>query len=202
LATRDCEDEDNRRGKSSAVDLDRSDDGQHLNAFREFHMFGVPLARTVHRRDVRTTEFDPCVGARCENSAMARYYGIDEANSRLLELRPMLERLRSDRDRVAEVQRELKKGRESNGSAEHAEQLAEMDDELREVVRRMQTTVGQIDAWGVTLRDIGTGLIDFPALAMGRPIWLCWRLGEDDHIAWWHEVTSGFDSRQPLSELT
>jgi hypothetical protein len=138
---------------------------------------------------------------RCENSAVARYYGIDEANERLQELRPMLEQLRADRDRVAEVQRELERGRLTNGSAEHAEQLAELEDEIREIVRRMQTTVAQIDAWGVTLREIGTGLIDFPALAMGRPIWLCWRLGEDD-IAWWHEANTGFDSRQPLSELT
>ena len=113
----------------------------------------------------------------------------------------MLERLRADRDRIAEVQRELERGRPTNGSAEHAEQLAELEDEVREVVRRMQESVGQIDAWGVTLRDINTGLIDFPALANGRPIWLCWRLGEDD-IAWWHEANTGFDSRQPLTELT
>jgi hypothetical protein len=133
---------------------------------------------------------------------VARYYGIDEANDRLQELRPMLEQLRADRDRVAELQRDIEKGRESNGSAEHAEQVAELEDEQREVVRRMQQSVLDIDGWGITLRDISTGLIDFPALAMGRPIWLCWRLGEDTHIAWWHEVNTGFDGRLPLSELT
>jgi hypothetical protein len=53
----------------------------------------------------------------------------------------------------------------------------------------------------VTLRDISTGLIDFPALASGRPIWLCWRLGEGSTITWWHEADKGFDSRQPLTEL-
>jgi hypothetical protein len=132
---------------------------------------------------------------------VARYFGIDEANDRVAQARPMLEQLRADRDHIAKVQRELERGRGTNGSAEHAEQLAELEDDIREVVRRMQASVGQIDAWGITLRDISTGLIDFPALANGRPIWLCWRLGEDD-IAWWHEVNAGFDSRQPLSELT
>src|SRR3954466_5830087 len=132
-----------------------------------------------------------------ENLVVATYYGIDEANERLDTLRPMLEQLRADRDRVAEVQRELERGRETNGSAEHAEQLAEMEDEIREIVRRMQTTVAQIDAWGVTLRDISTGLIDFAALATGRPIWLCWRLGDDESIAWGHEPNAGFASRQP-----
>jgi hypothetical protein len=132
---------------------------------------------------------------------VARYFRVDEANERLVSLRPLLEQLRADRDRVAQLQRELARGRETNGSAEHAEQLAEIEDDIREIVRRMQTSVGQIDGWGVTLRDISSGLIDFPALANGRPIWLCWRLGEDD-IAWWHESNTGFDSRQALSELT
>ena len=132
---------------------------------------------------------------------MARYFGIDEANERIAEVGPLLERLQADRDRVAQLQREIDRGRQTNGSAEHAEQLAELEDEEREVVRRMQSSVGQIDALGITLRDIKTGLIDFPALANGRPIWLCWRLGEDD-IAWWHEINTGFDRRQPLAELT
>ena len=132
---------------------------------------------------------------------MARYFAIDEANEVLGEARPVLEELRDDRDRVAEIQAALQRERETNGSAEHAEQLAEREQELREVVRRMQSAVAQIDEWGITLREIGTGLIDFPALANGRPIWLCWRLGEDD-IGWWHETNEGFDSRHPLSELT
>jgi hypothetical protein len=64
----------------------------------------------------------------------------------------------------------------------------------------MTGTVRQIDAWGIMLRDIGTGLVDFPALASGRPIWLCWRLGEAD-IAWWHELEAGVAGRRPLIDL-
>ena len=132
---------------------------------------------------------------------MARYFGIDEANAVLADARPVLEQLRADRERVAEVQASLQRHRENNGSAEHAEELAEQEQELREIVRRMQRDVGQIDEWGIILREISSGLIDFPALANGRPIWLCWRLGEGD-IEWWHETNVGFDGRQPLSELT
>lgn len=133
---------------------------------------------------------------------MARYFAIDEANERLQDVQPLLEELRIDRDRVAELQPEINRGRESNGSAEHAEELADQEQELRRTVHRMQRTVTQIDDWGITLRDITSGLIDFPALANGRPIWLCWRLGEGDAIGWWHEQNEGFDSRMPLSELT
>ena len=133
---------------------------------------------------------------------MARYFAIDEANELLPEVEPVLEQLRDDRDQVADIQAELQRERENNGSAEHAEQLSEREMQLREFVRRMQMSVAQIEVWGITLRDIGSGLIDFPALANGRPIWLCWRLGEEKRIEWWHEANTGFDSRQPLSELT
>ena len=132
---------------------------------------------------------------------MARYFGIDQANAVLADARPVLEELRDDRDRVAAIQAGLQRDRENNGSAEHAEQMAEREQELRTIVRRMQQDVDQIDEWGITLRDISTGLIDFAALANGRPIWLCWRLGEGN-IEWWHEQNVGFDGRQPLAELT
>jgi hypothetical protein len=132
---------------------------------------------------------------------VTRFFGIDDANETLAEIKPLLEQLRSDRAEVAQIQAELQRERPTNGSAEHAEQIADRQTELRHVVRRMQQAVNEIDALGVTLRDIGTGLIDFPALANGRPIWLCWRLGEND-IDWWHEQNVGFDHRQPLSELT
>ncbi len=72
---------------------------------------------------------------------------------------------------------------------------------MQGVIDRMQAGVARIDELGVTLREIETGLIDFPALATGRQIWLCWRLGEGD-IAFWHELGDGFGGRQALADLT
>ena len=132
---------------------------------------------------------------------MTRFYGIDEANARLAELRPLLEALRADRETVAESQRELVEARTTNGSAEHAEDLARREREIRQVVRRMQRTVSRINEWDIVLRDIAGGLVDFPALVNGRPIWLCWRLGEEA-VDWWHESDAGFEQRKPLLELT
>lgn len=132
---------------------------------------------------------------------MARFYRLDEANERLAELRPMLQALRADRNTVAELQQKIRDARAHNGSAEHAGEMAKLEREVRRVVGRMKRTVQQVDDWGVALRDIGTGLIDFPALANGRPIWLCWRLGEDD-INWWHEADRGFDERRRLTEIS
>jgi hypothetical protein len=71
---------------------------------------------------------------------------------------------------------------------------------IKGIVDQMGASVARIDEWGITLRDIQAGLIDFPALVNGRQIWLCWRLGEGD-IAWWHELDTGFSGRQRLEEL-
>jgi len=71
---------------------------------------------------------------------------------------------------------------------------------MQGLVDQMQAAVLKVDGWSIQLRDIQTGLVDFPALAAGRPIWLCWRLGEPQ-VMWWHEVTEGFDSRRRIEDL-
>ncbi len=129
---------------------------------------------------------------------MTSYFDLSAANARVGDLRPLLVALRDDRDAVARSQEHLERMRASDGD-QHAE-LEREQERLTLVVRRMASTVRQIDAWGITLRDIGSGLVDFPALANGRPIWLCWRLGEAD-IAWWHELEAGVAGRKPLIDL-
>jgi hypothetical protein len=93
------------------------------------------------------------------------------------------------------------------GANDPAEDPAARDPEVRilrlrmqGVIDQMQAGVARIDELGVTLREIETGLIDFPALVAGRQVWLCWRLGEGD-IEWWHELGDGFGGRQALIDL-
>ena len=145
---------------------------------------------------------------------MTRFYDLDAANARLPELRVILGALREQRadlirlrDQVLERQEavEAGAGRATEGSGDPDE--AASDDELRlirlrmqGVIDQMQAGVARIDALGITLREIETGLIDFPALVNGRQVCLCWRLGEDD-VEWWHEITSGFSGRKPLIDL-
>jgi hypothetical protein len=95
-----------------------------------------------------------------------------------------------------------------SSAADPTEDPAATDPEVRilrlrmqGVIDRMQAGVARIDELGITLREIETGLIDFPALASGRQIWLCWRLGEGD-IEFWHELGDGFGGRQALVDLT
>lgn len=131
-----------------------------------------------------------------------QYYDLDAANARLGIVKPMLIALRQDRDQVAREQAELQRLEALPDAAEPGI-LAQRDQReaaVRDAVERMHDIVARLVEWNVTLRDISAGLIDFPALANGRPVWLCWRLGEGD-IAWWHGTDEGFSARKPLSEL-
>jgi hypothetical protein len=156
---------------------------------------------------------------------VTRFFDLDEANAVLPEVRTILEGLRDQRaelirlrDKVVESQAAEEAPTETPteanvGGTSRPSEPAERDGnpseaELRVlrlrmqgVIDQMQAGVARIDELGITLREIETGLIDFPALASGRQIWLCWRLGEDD-VAWWHELGDGFSSRRALADLT
>ena len=72
---------------------------------------------------------------------------------------------------------------------------------MQGLIDQMAAGVARIDELGIALRDIPTGLVDFPALVNGRQVWLCWRRDEDA-IHFWHDLDSGFGGRRPLIELT
>src|SRR5919205_3002714 len=145
---------------------------------------------------------------------MARFYDLDRANAQIPELRDILELLRHQReelirlrDLVLERQSRVEAATESGSGSSRSSDDDEADDELRLIrlrmqglIDQMQAGVARIDALGITLRDIETGLVDFPALASGRQVWLCWRLGEDE-VGWWHELSTGFSDRRPLIDL-
>jgi hypothetical protein len=71
---------------------------------------------------------------------------------------------------------------------------------MQGLIDQMQAGVARLVELDITLRDISTGLIDYPALVSGRPIWLCWRLGES-LVEHWHAHDEGFDARRPLDDL-
>jgi hypothetical protein len=133
---------------------------------------------------------------------MTRFFDLDEANEALRELEPILAALRDQRSELIRL-RDRVLAATSGGEAEPADpsdELRLLRMRMQGVIDQMQAGVARIDELGATLRDIETGLIDFPALASGRQIWLCWRLGEGP-VEWWHELSTGFDGRLPLAEL-
>ena len=134
---------------------------------------------------------------------MSRFYSIDEANETLPEVDRILAALRDQRVELIALRDRVVAASppdEETMPAGAAEQVRLLRLGMQGLIDQMQAGVARLVELDITLRDISTGLIDFPALVTGRPIWLCWRLGEKD-IEFWHPHDEGYDSRRPLSEL-
>ena len=134
---------------------------------------------------------------------MTRSFDVDAANEALVEVAPLLATLADQRAELIRLRDRAMATSAPAGAV--PDELGEDDPRLirlrmQGVIDQMSAAVARIDALGITLRDIERGLIDFPALAGGRQVWLCWQLGEEE-VAHWHELETGFGSRRPLIEL-
>jgi hypothetical protein len=63
----------------------------------------------------------------------------------------------------------------------------------------LKATMERIEDLGVLVKDLDTGLIDFPTLFRGEEVYLCWRMDEPD-IDHWHGVNEGFKGRRPIDQ--
>ncbi len=130
-----------------------------------------------------------------------RYFTVEEAE-RLI---PRLEALVS---RVLECHAAAREVRAALQEAQRRVMLAggsRLDQEfwrLRKVglaraTAELQEKIGQVLALGGVPKDLGMGLVDFPALLDEREVNLCWRLGEQ-RIRFWHGLDEGYAARRPL----
>ena len=134
---------------------------------------------------------------------MTRFYSIDEANAALPDVERILIVLRDQREELINLRDRVVAASPPDGETPTpcaAEQIRLLRLGMQGLIDQMQAGVARLVEMEITLRDISSGLIDFPALVTGRPIWLCWRLGEND-VEYWHPHDEGFDSRRPLGEL-
>jgi len=62
---------------------------------------------------------------------------------------------------------------------------------------RINRYLQELEAVGCVFKGFEAGLVDFYSLRDDRPVFLCWRLGEE-RISHWHDIDSGFAGRQPI----
>ena len=119
-----------------------------------------------------------------------RVYTLDEANALLPYLAPTLVELREKFEEAAEIRAAIAGSAVGNGGSTRREKH-------QRTLARVAELMDRLKEWGIELRDISTGLIDFPAEIEGEEAFLCWRLGEPE-VAFWHSPEDGFRGRRPL----
>lgn len=121
---------------------------------------------------------------------MPQFFTLSEANQAMQTVRPLMDELQEIRAKILVHQPAawpaMQKSAGNGGNLALSKMVQDFD--------RLDAIVHRVQNLGAQIKDLNTGLLDFPALKDGREICLCWKHGEGD-IAFWHEVDEGFAGR-------
>lgn len=128
-----------------------------------------------------------------------RYYTAEEANRLLPELRRSLRELQMIRNRFECQYEELGVlQRQGTGPLGDKDPFFKLECELEFMQMEADAIIGQLALQGIQLKDMESGLVDFPARIDGRSVLLCWRLGEE-RVEYYHGLEDGFRGRLKLT---
>ncbi len=124
---------------------------------------------------------------------MPHYFTVEEANQALQTIKPLMDEVQSIRAGILARRPEVWPAIErsaGNGGNPTLSRLVMEFEKLDRLLHRIQKT-------GAMIKDINTGLLDFPAWRQDHEVYLCWQHGEE-RIGFWHEIEAGYAGRQPI----
>jgi hypothetical protein len=103
---------------------------------------------------------------------------------------------------AAILSKRLVLARQSSGRKTSDAEVVALQERFEAFEEALGRWVEKFGQQGILLRDVDTGLIDFPykAESTGEDYFLCWRLHEDG-IFYFHGVNEGFAGRHPITLL-
>lgn len=132
-----------------------------------------------------------------------KYFTLDEAQALLPVLDSLLKRAIEARRSAQALEEELQALTRNiflnGGTYLNIERVGRRRASYESHLRQAKDTLAEIDAIGVQVKDLDTGLLDFPCLIEGETVFLCWKMGESK-IEYWHTLDAGFRGRQPIDE--
>jgi hypothetical protein len=123
-------------------------------------------------------------------------FTIDQANRALPLVRKIVQDIVDEYARWQELVKALDVS--AAAAARDAVELDRLQRDIQSAAAAIDRYVGELNELGVEMKGMDVGLVDFPGELEGRPVCLCWRLGEPA-VAHWHERDAGFAGRQPLT---
>jgi hypothetical protein len=129
-----------------------------------------------------------------------KLFSPEKAGALIPELEPLLEELRGKRCELAirllENDPALRAGRALGTPSGNLARRSEAR-RCTELKAEIVGIVNRIEAYGCIVKSVDLGLLDFPAVRDGRPVFLCWKAGETT-IAHWHGTDETFSERKAL----
>lgn len=130
-------------------------------------------------------------------------FTLDEAQALLPVLESLLNRAIEAKEKAEEIERELHALQRrlfmAGGMWVDVVKVGRQRTALEALIEKAKEALAEIDAIGVQVKDLDTGLLDFPCRLDDAVVLLCWKRGEA-RIEHWHTMESGFQGRQPIDE--
>jgi hypothetical protein len=132
---------------------------------------------------------------------VSKTFTLGEAQTLLPVVEALLRKAQAAAGRASELESEMQELSHkiflSGGMHVDVSVAAHRRAEREKAVQEAKDTLAEIDSIGVQVKDLEEGLLDFPSVMDGKPVLLCWKLGEPA-IAHWHTEEEGFAGRKPL----
>jgi hypothetical protein len=129
-------------------------------------------------------------------------FTLEEARALLPYVREDLSKLQETKRAFERLYAELRVRKEQYANGEIAgekDPFFMLECELEFLQLEAKSFIRQFFEKGIQIKDIDTGLLDFPSLLNGRKVLLCWRQGEPT-IEYYHSLEDGFAGRRRLEE--
>ncbi|MFQ5888930.1 MAG: DUF2203 domain-containing protein [Gemmatimonadota bacterium] len=121
-----------------------------------------------------------------------RFFTVEEANRTLPLVRRIVDDILGEHSRLQTLL-----GRFEGARAGGAPEVPELRDEIGRASAALEAYLAELHSIGCLFKGAPEGLVDFYSLRDGRPVFLCWKLGEEE-IQYWHQLETGFRGREPL----
>lgn len=118
-------------------------------------------------------------------------FTLEEANALVPWLEETFQRLERVRQEYAALQARLADIQQESSDT------AGIEVSLEQISRQIEEGIEEILDKGIIVRDVSSGLVDFPSQRDGREVYLCW-IGGEKRIDYWHDTDRGFSHREPL----
>jgi hypothetical protein len=132
---------------------------------------------------------------------MKKYFTREEADALLPTIKLDLYQIQKVKHRFEAKYSQLKALKahvKRHGAPEGEDPFFTLEAELEFMQLEADALLQSFRMKGVQLKDIDSGLIDFPAVVNGREVLLCWRLGEE-RVEHYHGLHDGFAGRKKLT---
>lgn len=130
-----------------------------------------------------------------------KYYTLAEANAILPIVQKELEKLQDIKRRFREKYEQLhqlKIYHRQQGVMVEEDPYFTLECEMEFMQLEGNAVLQSFELKGVQLKDVDTGLVDFPAWINGEEVLLCWRQGEP-RVEHYHGLYDGFAGRKKIT---